>query len=138
VLEPGGTFLFNVWDVLESSDLASAVAAGLESAFPGNSPTFLTSFPHSYANTDVIAADLHAAGFEHVDAQTVVLEGRSPSVADLVDGFCRGTPMFGEIQSRGDLDMAVSVIAKGTAEHLGIDVLDEVVGKMSALVIQAQ
>jgi SAM-dependent methyltransferase len=131
VLRPGGHFLFSCWGPLATHDVEATVIAALAEIFPDDPPTFLARIPHGYHDADRVTADLTAAGFRGVDIETVELECRSRSAADLARGYCRGTPLRPEIEARGDL--------AATAEALTIALEDRfgpgpVVGRMAALV----
>ena len=47
--EPGGRFIFNVWDRIEENEFAAmVVAAGGRDVFPDDPPRFLARMPHGY------------------------------------------------------------------------------------------
>ena len=56
VLQPGGRFLFNVWDRIEDNELAEIVTEAVASLFPEDPPLFLARTPHGYHDTDRSAA----------------------------------------------------------------------------------
>ena len=62
VLEPHGSFLFNVWDTLDTSELPAAVYAALAEVLPDNPPDFGARIPHGYADPTRIRADVQAGG----------------------------------------------------------------------------
>ena len=66
--------------------------------------------------------------------ETVTLEGRAASAADVAAGFCTGTPLRAELEARGDLQAATAVIAAEMERRLGSG---EVTGRMTAHVIEA-
>ena len=134
VLRPGGSLFFNVWDTVDRHDFAAALMAGVARAFPDDPPTFLISIPHGYADVAAIAADLAAGGLACRSVETVTLEGRAASAADVAAGFCTGTPLRAEIEARGDLPGATAVIAEEMERRLGPG---EVTGRMTAHVIEA-
>ena len=62
VLAPGGSFLFNVWDTLETHEVENAVIDTLAELFPDDPPDFLRRVPHGYADPARLRADVQAAG----------------------------------------------------------------------------
>ena len=109
VLTRDGSLLFSTWAALDDHDFQAALVAGLESAFPEDPPTFMVALPHGYADVDAV-------------------------LADLATGYCTGTPLRAEIESRGDLDATTSVVARAMQARLGTD---PVVGRMTAYVFDA-
>jgi len=110
------------------------VIAALAEKFPDDPPNFLARVPHGYHDVDRVTADLTAAGFGGVQVETVELDCRANDAADLARGYCRGTPLRGEIESRGDLDAATHAVAVALERRFGPG---PVVGRMAALVVSA-
>jgi ubiquinone/menaquinone biosynthesis C-methylase UbiE len=54
VLEPGGCFLFSVWDRIEENVFANDVTNALAEVFPSDPPRFLARTPHGYYDTALI------------------------------------------------------------------------------------
>jgi SAM-dependent methyltransferase len=119
VLGPGGHLLFNTWDTIETHGFGRALMAGLERAFPGNPPTFLVRVPHGYTDPRTIEADLTAAGMSPSVIETITLEGRAASAADVATGFCTGTPLRAEIEQRADLGTVTELVAAEMTTRLG-------------------
>ncbi len=46
VLQPGGTLVFNVWDIIEENQFAEAVTDAVSECFPDDPPRFLARMPH--------------------------------------------------------------------------------------------
>ncbi|MEA3078339.1 MAG: hypothetical protein QOF60_3247 [Actinomycetota bacterium] len=134
VLAPGGALVFNTWAPLETHDFQTALVAVLERAFPDDPPTFMSSVPHGYADPEVIVADVRAAGFDAVTIETVTVEGKAASAADLAVGYCTGTPVRAEIEARGELASTVAIVTKAMEERLG---RGPVTGRMTAHVVEA-
>ena len=130
---PEGTTL-STWAAVETHDFQAALVAGLERAFPKDPPTFIVSVPHGYADVDVVVTDLHAGGLDCVAVESVTLEGRAASAADVAAGYCTGTPLRSEIEARGDLTVTTAIVAKEMEARLGAGT---VTGWMSAHVIEA-
>ena len=100
VLEPGGHFLFNVWDRIEANEFALVVTEALRAVFPHDPPEFLARIPHGYHEVERIKAELRAAGFKAVEIFTLEKTSdaenpRFPAVA-----YCQGTPLRNEIELR--------------------------------------
>jgi SAM-dependent methyltransferase len=134
VLTPDGTLLVNTWGPVDTHDFGAAVVAELERVFPDDPPRFLTSIPHGYSDPDAVVADLRAGGFDDVVVESVTLEGRAASAADIAVGFCTGTPLRAEIEARGDLAAVTAAVAKAMQERLG---QGAVTGRMTAYVVEA-
>jgi len=135
VLRPGGHFVFNCWGPLATHEVEVAVLAALAESFPDDPPSFLARVPHGYHDAEIVTADLAAAGFGGLHIETVELDCTGKTAADLARGYCRGTPLRPEIEARGDLEAATGVVAAALERRFGSG---EVVGRMAALVVEAQ
>jgi hypothetical protein len=111
------------------------VIAALAGAFPDDPPTFLARVPHGYHDEELIAADLASAGFDDVQIETVELECTGKRANDLAHGYCRGTPLRGEIEARGPLDATTRDVAVALERRFGTG---PVLGRMSALVVSGR
>jgi len=118
VLRPGGLFLFNVWDRIETNEFAHAVTDGVATVFPDDPPRFLARTPHGYYDEALIGADLRAAGFdapeqfEMLDARSMAANPSIPAIA-----YCQGTPLRNEIEQRdpallGDATEAAAMVVR--------------------------
>lgn len=136
VLEPGGTFLFNVWDKITQNAFADAVTQALSSAFPDDPPVFMARTPHGYHDRDVIVAELTRAGFTAIS--TSILDGtsRAPSALDAAVAYCQGTPLRNEIVARvqPSLEEATQIVAGALIKRFGGGPIE---GPMRALVFAA-
>lgn len=99
VLAPGGVFLFNVWDRLDSNPASQAVADAVAELFPDDPPSFLNRVPFGYNDKDAIEADLRSAGFTEVKSETVARRSRG-AAGDVAPGLCQGSPLRAEIEAR--------------------------------------
>lgn len=133
VLRAGGTFHFNVWGSVGENPFAAAVQSGLDRAVGERLP-FL-GVPYGYNDRSMIEADVRGSGFEHVEIDTLVFEGRAASAADVAAGYCDGTPLRAALEARGDADALVAIVADEVAQRLGDG---EVTGTLTAHVIQAR
>jgi SAM-dependent methyltransferase len=134
VLTPGGLFLFNVWDTLETHEVESAVVAALGDVLGSNAPDFLARIPHGYADPDRLRADVEAAGLRFQSVVRNVVVGVSPSAATLAEGYCLGTPMRFELQELGDLAEIVPRVSAALTRRLGAGPVE---GSMAAYVVRA-
>lgn len=134
VLTPGGHFLFNCWGELSAHDVEATVMAALATCFPEDPPSFLARVPHGYHDVDRIYADLVAARFTGIQVETVDLDCAGRSAAHLARGYCRGTPLRAEIESRGDLDATTHAVTTALEGRFGPG---PVVARMAALVVSA-
>lgn len=137
VLQPGGRFLFNVWDRLEDNEFAAAVTDALAALFPDDPPRFMARTPHGYHDPAQIARDLAAGGFAHPPAiATVAARSRAASSREVAVAYCQGTPMRGEIEARDPtgLERATEAAAAMIARRFGDGAVD---GRIQALVVAA-
>jgi SAM-dependent methyltransferase len=134
-LAPGGAFLFNVWDRLDANPASQAVAEAVAALFPDDPPGFIGRVPFGYHDRLRIEADLRAAGFGTVEAETVAKRSRG-SARDLAPGLCQGSPLRAEIEARAPerLDEATDAAVAALVGRCG----DPVDCAMSALVFMAR
>jgi ubiquinone/menaquinone biosynthesis C-methylase UbiE len=126
VLRKGGTFLFNVWDTLEFNELAAIVNATIAKMFPNNPSHFMQRTPHGYNYIENIKSTLAAAGFVNVTAEKVARRSRAASALEPAIGYCQGTPMRSEIESRDPtkLQLATDLSAQAIAAKFGEGAID--------------
>jgi SAM-dependent methyltransferase len=99
VLKPGGAFLFNVWDRLDANPASQTIADAVAGLFPDDPPGFLGRVPFGYHDKARVEADLRAAGFAEVEAETVAKRSRGAAL-DVAPGLCQGSPLRAEIEAR--------------------------------------
>jgi SAM-dependent methyltransferase len=131
-LNPGGVFVFNVWDRIEENEFADTVTTALASVFPENPPRFLPRTPHGYHDCATIARDLAAGGFtKEAQITTVAARSRAESALAPVIAYCQGTPLRNEIEARdaGKLEEATRVATAAIARRFGAGAVD---GKIQA------
>ena len=100
VLKNGGSFLFSVWDKIETNEFADTVNQAAATVFPDNPSQFIARVPHGYFDHDLIRADLQRAGFTDVEILTKEETSRAPSARRVAVAYCQGTPLRTEIESR--------------------------------------
>jgi SAM-dependent methyltransferase len=135
VLNPGGVFIFNVWDRITENEFADTVTTALESLFPKDPPRFLARTPHGYHDHRTVERDLAIGGFttspriNTVAARSRAKSSRVPAIA-----YCQGTPLRNEIEARdaSRLGEATDIAAKAIAKRFGRDAVD---GKIQAHII---
>jgi SAM-dependent methyltransferase len=127
VLQPAGNFLFNVWDHLNSNELADTVAQALARAFPADPPRFLAQQPYACHDIHALRDELAEAGFGHpADILTLPLRARAESPSSPALGFCQGTLLRHEIEARapGRLPEVTALAARAIAERFGVGAID--------------
>jgi SAM-dependent methyltransferase len=138
VLQPGGAFLFNVWDRIEDNEFAHAVTSSLASLFPDDPPRFLARTPHGYHNHAVIERDLRAGGFLSTPRiQTLAARSRATSARIPAFAYCNGTPLRNEIEARDKsrLAEATDCANDAIARLFGPGPVD---GRIQAIVVAAE
>jgi ubiquinone/menaquinone biosynthesis C-methylase UbiE len=136
VLKPGGRFVFNVWDRIETNEFADVVTQALATVFASDPPRFMARTPHGYHDKDLIRSDLERADFTDITIEAVehISPARSPREAAVA--YCQGTPLRSEIEARGapGLEAATDAAADALAQRFGNGAIE---GRIRALVISA-
>ena len=135
VLASSGRVLANTWAMLDKHGFADALCRALERLFPDDPPVFLSKIPHGYADPDLVEVDLRAGGLDLVSMESVTIEGTAASAADIATGFCTGTPLRAEIESRADLSSTVAAVQADLKARFGGG---PVTAAMTAYVFEAQ
>jgi hypothetical protein len=136
VLRDGGRYLLAIWDRIELNPVSNASQEALIELFPDDPPLFLLEGPFSYSDRAAIERDIGAAGFGHVEIDTVELRSRSPSARDAAEALCYGTPMGLEVEDRqpGTLERAFATVETKLKSMEGADGVD---APMSAHIVTA-
>lgn len=126
VLRDGGHYLLAIWDRIERNELSNAAQQALIDYFPDDPPLFMREGPFGYAEPERIESDLHEAGFDTVDIETVELRSRSPSAHDAAAALCYGTPMGVEVEDRepGSVDRVFEALHLALRPFEGPDGVD--------------
>ncbi|MGI9665965.1 MAG: class I SAM-dependent methyltransferase [Acidimicrobiia bacterium] len=121
VLRPGGAFIFNMWDRIETNEFADEVTNALAGMFPDDPPIFLARTPHGHHDPAVYRAELSRAGFAHVDVEAIETISVAADPADPAIAYCQGTPLRDEIERRspGSLDEATSCATSAISKRFG-------------------
>jgi SAM-dependent methyltransferase len=120
VLADVGTCLLNAWGPVEDHQFESAVVAACDRLFPLDHPRFLRSVPHHYAAVKDLVADVEAGGLQVSEVEDVVLESPPVLAQDVAAGYCFGTPLRYEIETRGgEPEVVVRAIGDEIESRLG-------------------
>ncbi|MBS0535068.1 MAG: methyltransferase domain-containing protein [Proteobacteria bacterium] len=110
VLKPGGTYLFSVWDRIETNEPVNTAVNALANIFPQDPPRFMQRTPHGYYDHDVIRREVNAAGFTNVTIDTVDAVARAASARAAVHAYFEGSPLKPEIETRGAPGMQAAIV----------------------------
>jgi SAM-dependent methyltransferase len=136
VLAPGGCLIFNVWDRIEENDFAQVVTQALQTLCPDDPPRFMARVPHGYHDKARIRQDLAAGGFDRQpEITTLPARSRAGSARQVADAYCQGTPLRGEIETRGSLQDALRLATRALIERFGNGPLD---GRMQAHIVAVE
>jgi ubiquinone/menaquinone biosynthesis C-methylase UbiE len=116
VLQPGGYYIFNVWDSWEFNPSGRIAHDTIATFFPDDPPTFYK-IPFGYHAIDPIKASLLAAGFNQISAQVISLNKVVPKMAIFAKGIVFGNPVIGQIRERGTINPDEVVAAVCLALH---------------------
>ncbi|MCH2519038.1 MAG: class I SAM-dependent methyltransferase [Dehalococcoidia bacterium] len=121
VLKPGGSFIFNVWDKIETNEFADVVTQAAATVFPNDPPHFVARTPHGYYDFDLIHDELILAGFFNISFDTLEETSTAPSPRHPAVAYCQGTPLRNEIESRDAslLDHVTNEATKAIAARFG-------------------
>jgi len=100
VLKPGGHYIFNVWDRIETNEFADIVTKAAADKFPSDPPRFLARTPHGYHDPSTIRADTGRAGFSEVSLETLTFDSHADTARHPAMAYCHGTPLRNEIMDR--------------------------------------
>lgn len=136
VLNPGGRFIFNVWDAISENDFPDVLTQALAKLFPNDPPLFLARTPHGYHDVARIKGELATAGFGSVSVERRVERCVAATPHDVAIAYCQGTPLRNEIEAR---DPSRLLEATGfAAEELGRRFgRDRIEGQIAARVFTA-
>jgi ubiquinone/menaquinone biosynthesis C-methylase UbiE len=136
VLKEGGRFIFNVWDRIEDNEFADIVTAAMPDLFPVDPPLFLARTPHGHHDKELILDELRSAGFTDITLDTVTQRSVAASCRDPAIGYCQGTPLRNEIETRdaSRLAEATEAAARRIGERFGNGPVD---GKIQAHIFTA-
>lgn len=136
MLQPGGSFVFAVWDRIEDNELADVVTNALSAHFLADPPRFLARTPHGYSDRDLITSELTTAGFSQIAIETKIGISRAPSPRAPAIAYCQGTPLRNEILARDadGLATATDIAASAIERRYGSGAIE---AKIQSLLINA-
>ncbi|WP_148616406.1 class I SAM-dependent methyltransferase [Nocardioides rubriscoriae] len=120
VLRPGGAFVLDTWDRIETNELAWVIESAINATVPDDPLLFMGRTPHGYHDPDVVRADLAAAGY--VDVTVTPVDGTSVTTpADAAVAYCQGTPLRVALDAHAtlDADRATQVAERALRERYG-------------------
>jgi len=122
VLRPNGKYLLVTFDRLELNPIPKAAQDAVSALFARNPFDYMERGPFCYADRVRIKDDLLAAGFTHVEIETIQLSSRVSS-SDTAQGLVFGSPFRSEIERRDPsaLDRAAEAVAHALARWDGRD-----------------
>jgi len=137
VLRSSGTYLFSVWDSLSDNEFADVVTSSLAEMFPQDPPQFLARTPHGHHDAEEIRQGLLAAGFSHVEFETLEHVSRCASPREPAVAYCQGTPLRNEIIARDPscLEAATQHATAALARRFGPGPIE---GRIRAIVFTAK
>ena len=136
VLRDGGCYLLAIWDTIERNPLTAVTQQVLVDCFPDDPPLFMREGPFGYADPLKIESDLHDAGFETVEIETLELRSRCASAHDAAMALCYGTPMGAELNEResGSIERVFPLVEQALRQFGGAGGID---APMSAHLVTA-
>jgi SAM-dependent methyltransferase len=136
VLSGDGHYLLAIWDGIERNSLTAVTQQVLIDSFPDDPPMFMREGPFGYSDPLRIESDLHDAGFETVEIETVEMRSRSASAHDAANALCYGTPMGTELDERepGSLERVFPLVEQALRQFEGANGID---APMSAHIVTA-
>ncbi|MEJ0011527.1 MAG: methyltransferase domain-containing protein [Bauldia sp.] len=115
VLQPGGTYLFSVWDSHAHNSYGRIAYETVAAFFPKDPPQF-QKIPFSYP-FEAIKDSLTAAGFADINASVIRLQKAVPDFRHFARGFIYGTPVIDQVKARGGVDPEALVAKLTEAYH---------------------
>ena len=121
VLKPGGSFLFNVWDRLETNEICHEVNEEMKIIFSDDPPGFIAGAPFGYYDVDIIRDELVRGGFSQFSIATLEETSSAPTPRHAAVALCQGAPLRTEIDSRdaGRLDHVTYRVTEAIAVRFG-------------------
>jgi ubiquinone/menaquinone biosynthesis C-methylase UbiE len=119
VLQPGGHYLFSVWDAHRFNPVPRFVHEMLGGLFPDDPPRFYQ-VPFAYHHIDPIKETAIDAGFTDFTATVLHIDKRIEDMAAFARGVIYGNPVVEQIRARGgDPDRIVEAVAERVRRDFG-------------------
>jgi ubiquinone/menaquinone biosynthesis C-methylase UbiE len=93
LLQPGGTYIFNVWDDLQFNPRSMMIKTIMEDIMGNDAPDFLRKGPYSWFDKNEIRGLLQLTGFKKVELEVVYKTAYYEKAEDLISGFVKGSPL---------------------------------------------
>lgn len=121
VMKTGGRFVFSVPAHIRHNPVADCIQGAMDDLFPSDPPRFVAHTLHGYADNEAIDDDLTAAGFTDAIYTTVELPYVAASALDIAIGYCLGTSLRSEIETRapGEADLVVRTAVAALEKRFG-------------------
>lgn len=132
VLKPGGEFVFNVWDSLDTNYFPRAVHESVIKLDQANPPDFLK-LPWGYHDVDVIKRQLEDAGFRDIGVDVLTKQSHADSARNVALALAAGSPLAAQLAERG-LSDAVETVEADLLDEFGEG---EISAPMQAIVFHA-
>ncbi|HEV7718977.1 MAG TPA: class I SAM-dependent methyltransferase [Arsenicitalea sp.] len=121
VLEPGGHYLFSVWDEHRFNPFGRIVHDVAARFFPADPPQFYT-VPFSSHRIDPVKQALLDVGFAGITISVVTLQKQVPDAAAFARGLVFGNPLRDQILARGgDPEQVVEAVLRELHREFGAD-----------------
>jgi SAM-dependent methyltransferase len=119
VLQPGGHYVFNVWDSWAANPFGEIVHETVAGFFPDNPPGFYR-VPFSCHDAGELQALARDEGFSRVSLDVVTKTSATGSASGFARGLVLGNPLYDEILARGgDPEEICAAVAEAVEERLG-------------------
>ncbi len=119
VLAPGGMFVFNVWDSLDTNPMGRISHETIARLFPDDPPDFYQ-IPFGFHRHEELRALLSGAGFRDVALEVVAFDIQCPDAHHAAIGFVEGNPVSLAIKERGqETGPVVEAVAQALTRELG-------------------
>ena len=119
VLQPGGHYLFSVWDAHRFNPAPRLVHEMLRELFPADPPQFYA-VPFSYCQIDPIKAALSDCGFTGFRADVLSIDKRVADLPGFARGLILGNPVVEQIRGRGgDPDAVIERVTEALRREFG-------------------
>lgn len=134
VLKPGGQFIFNLWDTLETNPFAKLVHETVAELAPEDPPDFLAT-PFQNWDLPAIRAQLKAAGFEDITTVVMPKACTANSARDVALGLAGGSPLATQLEQRGITTAALDAVLTALVSEYGDGAVE---APMQAIAITAR
>jgi SAM-dependent methyltransferase len=119
VLEPGGHYLFSVWDAHRFNPAPRLVHEMMRELFPDDPPRFYE-VPFAYCSIDAIKEAVTEAGFTGFSAVVLHIDKAVDDMATFARGLIHGNPVVEQIRTRGgDPDRVVQAVSEAMRREFG-------------------